>query len=375
MSQEIFEFTELAEAPLVPNAIYKGGQNKTVADDPITKLLGVGNAGGIRTKKSENGDIAYIVIISNSTNKNQYPNDFEEDTNLLTYYGDQFRENLNALDTKPKGNLNLKNLFELVHSSSYSYLQPYPVLYFEKVPNSGRDYVFKGVAYPFVKNKNLNEVCKLSRQNNIENYIFKFTVDRITNISREWINDLQVDSKKHTHAPEIWKEFLVELSQMKSLNSTSLKKHSILGDDIDTAEAWRQVKVRIGQSKIRKTLLSQIGYCQICRLEYDFFLVASHIVPWSESQIDKLFYEKGTGIRGDLNNVLLLCVTHDKLFDSYNISFDKEGKILISKKIKDEDFYKLSIDKDIKIEIKEEQEEYMVTHRKTFEKKDTNSNL
>lgn len=376
MFKKSFEFSELSEAPLIPNAIYKGGQRKSVADDPISKLLNVGNAGGIRTKKSKNGQIAYIVIISNSSNKDKYPNSFDEDSNLLSYYGDQYKVNIHPLDTKPKGNLNLKNLFELVYSPNYSYSQPYPIFYFEKVPNSGRDHIFKGIAYPFVKNEDLDEVCKIVKFNNIENYIFKFTVDNINDVSREWIIDLQVDSKKHTHAPQTWKDFLVELSDMTSLNKVSISMTpSILNSDIDTEEAWRQVKVRIGQSKIRKTLLSQIGYCQICRLEYDFFLVASHIVPWSKSQIDKLYYEKGTGIRGDLNNVLLLCATHDKLFDSHNISFDKDGKILISRKIKNDDFYKLSIDKDIKIKIKEEQEEYMVTHRNTFEEKDNDFNL
>lgn len=373
MPKKIFEFTELTEAPLIPNAIYKGGQSKTIADDPISKLLNVGNAGGIRTKKSEDGNVAYIVIISNSSSNAKYPNVFNESESILEYYGDQYVKDLDPLKTKANGNLRLKELFELVYSTTYSYSQPYPIFYFEKVQNSGRDHIFKGIAYPFVENRELSDICKIVKYNDINNYIFKLTVGRVDEISRKWITDLKYNSKNHTNSPQTWKDFLLKLHLMTSINKTpSVNIPTIINNHIDTDDAWREVKIRIGQSKIREALLSQIGHCQICRLEYDFFLVASHIVPWSETQINKFFYEQGTGIRGDLNNVLLLCATHDKLFDSHNISFDKQGKILISKKIQSNDFYKLNIDRDTKIHIKEEQEKYMVTHRHFFEEKNNN---
>ena len=44
---------------------------------------------GIRTKISKDGNIAYIVIISNSSNSDIYPNNYNDDTSILTYYGDQ----------------------------------------------------------------------------------------------------------------------------------------------------------------------------------------------------------------------------------------------------------------------------------------------
>jgi predicted restriction endonuclease len=69
-------------------------------------------------------------------------------------------------------------------------------------------------------------------------------------------------------------------------------------------------------------------------------LIASHIKPWNECDE----FEKY-----DLYNGLLLSPNYDKLFDEYLISFDFEGKIMISNKLSDFDLKALGISKDDRI--------------------------
>ena len=67
-----------------------------------------------------------------------------------------------------------------------------------------------------------------------------------------------------------------------------------------------------------------------------------------------------------MNNTLLLCETHDKLFDRHYISFDINGKIMISENIRKEDYKKLNINENIGIKLNEKKEKYMKEHRKKF---------
>ena len=50
-------------------------------------------------------------------------------------------------------------------------------------------------------------------------------------------------------------------------------------------------------------------------------LIASHIVPWKNSTNDE---------RLDVNNGILLSPTYDALFDRHLVSFENNGKIILS---------------------------------------------
>ena len=64
-------------------------------------------------------------------------------------------------------------------------------------------------------------------------------------------------------------------------------------------------------------------------------LKASHIKAWSKST-DKQ--------KLDENNGLLLCAHHDALFDKYLLSFEDDGKPIISELILEEHYESLRID-------------------------------
>lgn len=92
------------------------------------------------------------------------------------------------------------------------------------------------------------------------------------------------------------------------------------GQDVDAV-----VKRRVGQGVFRNLLLDDFGRaCCMTGLKNARLLIASHIVPWSESApAQKLAPDNG----------LLLSVSMDALFDKGLISFADNGSILIGKNL------------------------------------------
>ena len=82
-------------------------------------------------------------------------------------------------------------------------------------------------------------------------------------------------------------------------------------------------------------------------------MIASHIVPWRSSN-DKERLDKENGI--------LLSPLYDALFDKHLISFQDDGKIIISKGIIDNELLML-IDKNSKIDVTEGMKKYLGKHR------------
>ncbi|MDN7242222.1 HNH endonuclease signature motif containing protein [Planococcus sp. N028] len=112
------------------------------------------------------------------------------------------------------------------------------------------------------------------------------------------------------------------------------------------------------QSKFRNLLMERESGCQLCNLTIPALLVASHIVPWAiADEFQKV----------DLNNGIVLCVSHDALFDRGYISFDDNGKILISSQLPPSEFERLRINKHISINILPEQHRYMRIHRASIQ--------
>lgn len=70
-----------------------------------------------------------------------------------------------------------------------------------------------------------------------------------------------------------------------------------------------------------------------------------------------------------MNNGLLLCANHDKLFDKGLISFDENGNIIISSKLSNMDKILSNIQNDNKIELDYNMNNYMKYHRRYIFKK------
>ena len=127
-------------------------------------------------------------------------------------------------------------------------------------------------------------------------------------------------------------------------------------ENIEPNETERRglVNCRVGQGPYRRKLLSKFyEKCAVTGCDIESILIASHIVPWSESSDRE---------RLDVNNGILLSPTYDALFDKHLISFADDGKIIISDRIRDE-LKTLSVDESARIQVNDEMKFYLERHR------------
>jgi putative restriction endonuclease len=95
----------------------------------------------------------------------------------------------------------------------------------------------------------------------------------------------------------------------------------------------REVKTRVNQNIFRQIVLSSYsGKCAISRIDISDFLVASHIIPWSVNEKERLNPENG----------ICLSSLYDKAYDKGFIGISVNHEVLLSKPLADhsaKDFY------------------------------------
>ncbi|WP_458121631.1 HNH endonuclease [Paenibacillus sp. Z6-24] len=133
-----------------------------------------------------------------------------------------------------------------------------------------------------------------------------------------------------------WRNYPNPFSYAKTGKTKDSIVEQILVNAIRSEELYAQVKVRgIAQAIFRKSLLKAYeSKCAFCRFPYEVALEASHIIPWSKCEESE---------KMSINNGLLLCSNHHKLFDNGIIRVDENYIIqgvgnyysnIIGKKIK-----------------------------------------
>lgn len=141
------------------------------------------------------------------------------------------------------------------------------------------------------------------------------------------------------------------------INEIKEFEHS-LPENITATTKEQLVKIRIGQSLFRKRLLEKDPRCKICGLNDQDLLIASHIQPWKDSNdCEKL----------NPYNGFLLCPNHDALFDKVYISFEDNGKILISPNLSDKTLNLFGVSSEIEnISIHPENKQFLKWHRDKY---------
>ena len=179
------------------------------------------------------------------------------------------------------------------------------------------------------------------------------TVDSIEDTSDPSGQDiLEVDVSFDEHSNEI------RISDLR--NETNIESISIAenysgrpGEDVKAI-----VKRRLGQGSFRRLLEELQGVaCCVSGLRNRSLLIASHIIPWSESTPDQ---------KTDPENGLLLSVSWDALFDKGFISFDEEGKLLCASKLDEETIICLGVSRDVVLDstlMTEERKKNLLWHR------------
>lgn len=143
----------------------------------------------------------------------------------------------------------------------------------------------------------------------------------------------------------IWNEFFgnKELLIFESENILAEKENltieskfdAILFDlkDLKGETKLREVKTRVNQNVFRQIVVANYsGKCAITGIDLPELLFASHIIPWSKNEVERLNPENG----------ICLSALHDKAFDKGLIAINEKYQILISdklKKKKDTDYF------------------------------------
>lgn len=101
-------------------------------------------------------------------------------------------------------------------------------------------------------------------------------------------------------------------------------------------EVERLVRQRVGQNKFREAMLDYWGgACAVTGVAIPEVLRASHAKPWAECTSDSE--------RLDVFNGFLLSANLDALFDRFRISFEEDGRLIMSPAIADVDLSPLGI--------------------------------
>ena len=88
----------------------------------------------------------------------------------------------------------------------------------------------------------------------------------------------------------------------------------------------REVKTRVNQNVFRQIVLANFdGRCALTGIDLSELLVASHIIPWSKDEKERLNPENG----------ICLSSLYDKAFDKGLISFTNDNQVLFSLRLKE----------------------------------------
>lgn len=135
----------------------------------------------------------------------------------------------------------------------------------------------------------------------------------------------------------IWDEFfnnqeeLIFLSEQilaeKENSTIDLKFEDLLWDikNLKGETKIREVKSRVNQDVFRKIVVTNYsGKCAISGIDIPELLFASHIIPWSKNEDERLNPENG----------ICLSALYDKAYDKGLIAINENMQILLSSKIK-----------------------------------------
>lgn len=96
-------------------------------------------------------------------------------------------------------------------------------------------------------------------------------------------------------------------------------------NDLKGESKLRTVKTRVNQNVFRQIVLANYSYkCAISGIDIPELLVASHIIPWSKNEAERLNPENG----------ICLSALYDQAFDKGLIGFNEKYEILISSILK-----------------------------------------
>lgn len=336
MTQE-FKYEELKKAPLIVDAVYKGGPKSSFEYDVLKELLPrTNNQGGFRYTRVEGSktEFAYIVIYTNLSEL-EWPDYFDIETGLFRYYGDNRKPGKDLHDTPKKGNIILRDLFTWLHDPKQLKRIP-PILVFRK--EYGRSVRFLGLAVPGAdnlgSNRDLVSFWRTMNNERFQNYEAYFTILNTKEeiISKEWlVARINNDPNSIDLAPKVWKRF-IEKGQnggYSPLASPRIQywppQNEQLPNKDEGIGILKHIKERYPKPKATKF---ELCATKIVEMMDSNFVRFDMTRPWRDGGRDAIgLYSIGHGT----GNVIIECALEAKCYASDNSVGVKEMSRLISR--------------------------------------------
>lgn len=202
-------FSDLGSCDLTVDRVFQGGSAGNRGDDPISKIVPVGNAGGFRFRGSPTKNTVSLLVLYTSSADPDWPDVLDLASGTFRYYGDNKRPGQELHATPRKGNLALRRLFEDAQSEIGRANVPPILLFFKAGP--GADVIFRGLlvsASPTIPiDEQLVAIWRSTADQRFQNYRATFSVLDVRSISRKWLSDIAAGEPTSESAPREWIEW------------------------------------------------------------------------------------------------------------------------------------------------------------------------
>ena len=218
MESKKYAYENIKNADLFVDAIYmsprprpqKGGYK----EDVLTVMFhNCRNTGGFRVPHRKDGSIPYISLHLTGREP-AWPDSFDQNTGILTYYGDNRKGGENVEKTSIGGNKIMREMFDALNKGGDALKDIPPIFVFQNT-GEARDVRFIGLAVPGIKGCHedtyFRTVWRTKDKIRFPNYVGNFSILDLENenVKREWIDGLfNNDADADKYMPKAWKTFL-----------------------------------------------------------------------------------------------------------------------------------------------------------------------
>ena len=208
-NQRKIPFDKLKESDLHLDAIYVAGRKGNIGDEPVSKMLPVGNAGGFRV--SGRAPQPNVVVLFTSGEEGEWPDTIDPFTGIVRYFGDNRHPGKELHQTKNKGNEILRNAFDLRHGTEEQRASSPIFLLFEK-SGEGYDVIFRGLVVPgadfLSSDDDLVAIWRSVEGQRFQNYRASFSILDVSTVSKTWLESVIAGGDREVNAPLAWLEWV-----------------------------------------------------------------------------------------------------------------------------------------------------------------------
>lgn len=275
MEQNI-KFEDLENADLIVDCTYQSKRTtiNNISVEPLNKLMRCGNQGGFRYRGSTKTLKFEFLILTSSLNEIDWPDYIDEENGTFIYYGDNRKPGYELHNTRKKGNLILKNIFDNLHSGKR---EKTPPIFIFTTGKRERDVIFRGLAVPGTQGLNQTEdlvaIWKSNESKRFQNYKATFTILDIPLVKREWINDLIKGDTLSKNCPRAWRNW-----RLKGLYAPLIASKT---------KKYRTVSEQIPEAKYEKELINTI-YQYFRKNPFDFEKCACELARLMDKNITRI---------------------------------------------------------------------------------------